>query len=794
MMMLRPVTLVTVALLLSYVSIAAGIAPGDSAALQLAPFSLLSGVSAWPGGASSRTFSAWIYILSTASGTDQTILQFISNAKTCDNSQLLWFYQASTQTIVASTSCGGSVSNAPQTVTTGIWTYAAFTYASGTGIAYVGGNAATGSWTVTLATSLDIVFIGINAAANIGASPFDGYMDEIHVYGAALTFAQLGTDMNNAAGAVSGLVSAFSGALNGGGSLLDSVSGSPASGTPLTTATATPSPRGGAYYIVNYQYASLQSTTNIPSGNAARTLSAWAYPYVINFDTIIFSFDDTALDCGSTVLVFGFLAHGQIYTGVCNVGSLATSTYLTVGQWAHLALTYSPVGNAIVLYVNGVQVGTNSISLATSTQVSVIGIRKVNGQTIDPFIGLLEEIHMYNTALASTDIERDMNEAAGSVAGLVLRYDMTASGGALVDTINGNNGLLVGSPELTANVQIQGDPQFAGFCSQSYQVHGISGNVYSLISTASLQLNAKFAFLDRPKEAHGEASSPRRAASLSAATRATLRFSHPGTYITALGLLFRGVRLTETESRMSAHCAAPGVHAAPEDEITITTPRRELEAAGANTLHRLVVEAGDFDSGFKSLSLDGTALSVGDSLVFRSELTATGAAESRSHSGWKCTRVIFASVSEFSVLTNAFSLHFVNSDRFINLREATVRETEIVRVESASAAHARFPTAAGSAKVKSDDLQSRECGTDDTLIDTGADASDRSRCWRTFRSKSGTGTASDSAAVLESVHGLLGSSVWCAAHRSGRIDVGTVDDYSDGDNSLIGASSAFNRF
>ena len=42
---------------------------------------------------------------------------------------------------------------------------------------------------------------------------------------------------------------------------------------------------------------------------------------------------------------------------------------------------------------------------------------------------------------------------------------------------------------------VLGDPQFRGFLGQSYQVHGMSGGVYSVISAPSLQLNARFVFL-----------------------------------------------------------------------------------------------------------------------------------------------------------------------------------------------------------------------------------------------------------------------------------------------------------
>jgi len=53
---------------------------------------------------------------------------------------------------------------------------------------------------------------------------------------------------------------------------------------------------------------------------------------------------------------------------------------------------------------------------------------------------------------------------------------------------------------LTA-IQAQGigDPQFVGFRGQSFQIHGIDGQVYNIVSDAQLQMNSKFIFLSEGK-------------------------------------------------------------------------------------------------------------------------------------------------------------------------------------------------------------------------------------------------------------------------------------------------------
>ena len=75
-------------------------------------------------------------------------------------------------------------------------------------------------------------------------------------------------------------------------------------------------------------------------------------------------------------------------------------------------------------------------------------------------------------------------------------------------------------------VSERGGPQFVGLLGQSYQVHGVDGQVYSLVSDKFVQINAKLSFLDAGACDRDET------------TGAPLYtcWSDPGTYITAIGL------------------------------------------------------------------------------------------------------------------------------------------------------------------------------------------------------------------------------------------------------------------
>ena len=102
---------------------------------------------------------------------------------------------------------------------------------------------------------------------------------------------------------------------------------------------------------------------------------------------------------------------------------------------------------------------------------------------------------------------------------------------------------------------IVGDPQFVGFRGQSFQVHGIHGHVYSLISEPTLQVNALFVFLNG---GHCPTVSGRPSENC---------WSHPGSYIGDISFQHRS------------------------------------QADG--TIHRVLITAGDAQTGLGEIEVDG---------------------------------------------------------------------------------------------------------------------------------------------------------------------------------------------
>ena len=152
-----------------------------------------------------------------------------------------------------------------------------------------------------------------------------------------------------------------------------------------------------------------------------------------------------------------------------------------------------------------------------------------------------------------------------------------------------------------------GDPLFTGFLGQSYQVHGVHGAVYSILSSARLQLNARFDFLSSGScPVYGNRSAP----------TASSCFSHPGSYFGAIGV---------------------------------------RTAAGS----RLLVLPGAARSGFASIQLDGRELTAA-----AEEAEASGAAlqvEARELS------VTLHDRHHASLRHGLFTFHLDSSDRFLNI-------------------------------------------------------------------------------------------------------------------------------
>jgi hypothetical protein len=151
--------------------------------------------------------------------------------------------------------------------------------------------------------------------------------------------------------------------------------------------------------------ASLDLTTGM-------TLEAWVDPAQLETAWRCVLFKERPADMVYALYASnGTHPNGQIYFGGAEHNVVGTSA-VAVDAWTHLAVTFD--GSTLELYVNSVLVSSVALSatILKSNDVLHIGGDSVWGEW---FAGELDEIRIYNRALAASEIQTDMNTPVGGV-------------------------------------------------------------------------------------------------------------------------------------------------------------------------------------------------------------------------------------------------------------------------------------------------------------------------------------------------------------------------------------------
>src|ERR1022692_2617608 len=173
---------------------------------------------------------------------------------------------------------------------------------------------------------------------------------------------------------------------------------------------------------------------DIPSSDALSpssiTLDAWVNPSTLsaaaqcNFKSVVAKYDNSP----STVSwIFGMLGGGQlnfaVYGGPNIYQQIETNDpVLVAGVWQHVAATFDSSTQAIHIYVNGVdepstlQPGSSPVtSLQQYNGLERIGATNAScGPSLTHWPGLIDEMSIYNRALAAQEILAIYNASKGS--------------------------------------------------------------------------------------------------------------------------------------------------------------------------------------------------------------------------------------------------------------------------------------------------------------------------------------------------------------------------------------------
>ena len=136
----------------------------------------------------------------------------------------------------------------------------------------------------------------------------------------------------------------------------------------------------------------------------------------------------------------------------------------------------------------------------------------------------------------------------------------------------------------------RGDPQFAGLRGQDYQVHGVDGGIYNVISDKYMQLNSKFVFLTGPRPCPIMPSTGRKSVAC---------FAHAGSYLGNLALRTNADDRVLIESgpaeRGLAAVEVNGERLIMGDNVTIALSNGRTGYVYYQSTHEVVLVAGLFE-------------------------------------------------------------------------------------------------------------------------------------------------------------------------------------------------------
>lgn len=122
---------------------------------------------------------------------------------------------------------------------------------------------------------------------------------------------------------------------------------------------------------------------------------------------------------------------GKLLQAIVNGTAVTYGTALSINQWYHVAATYG--GGSLRLYLNGVLVGTQSLSGAISADATLLTLGKeprypLTSVVPNYFKGKIDEVRIFNTTLTAQQVQRmvyqEIQNTASQVRGAVIPKDV----------------------------------------------------------------------------------------------------------------------------------------------------------------------------------------------------------------------------------------------------------------------------------------------------------------------------------------------------------------------------------
>ena len=210
----------------------------------------------------------------------------------------------------------------------------------------------------------------------------------------------------------------------------------------------------------NASYVEVDNTDSLKSITQQVTVSLWMKPTAFpnRYAPIIFKGDERKSDFSHRSYILYLQEQGKVQIASAPEGRGQRSYYTNAGtiqlnKWYHVAGIIDATRNTIKLFVNGIELGNNTLSGEQSFYESHLPLRigwthETARPTQSPFVGLIDEVRIWNVARTENEIRTDMNiELKGDEPGLVAywKFDGETEGIVPDATSHQNHGRIIGN-------------------------------------------------------------------------------------------------------------------------------------------------------------------------------------------------------------------------------------------------------------------------------------------------------------------------------------------------------------
>ena len=215
----------------------------------------------------------------------------------------------------------------------------------------------------------------------------------------------------------------------------------------------------------NANYVEVENSDTLKSITQQVTVSLWMKPTAFpnRYAPIIFKGDERKSDFSHRSYILYLQEQGKVQIASAPYGRGQKSYYSAAGtvqlnKWYHITGIIDAKRNSIKLFVNGIEVGNNTLSGKQSFYESQFPLRigwthEIARPTQSPFVGLIDEVRIWNIARTENEIWSDINtQLKGDEPGLVAywKFDGETNGMVLDASPNKNHGRLIGNAKFAS--------------------------------------------------------------------------------------------------------------------------------------------------------------------------------------------------------------------------------------------------------------------------------------------------------------------------------------------------------